>query len=77
MKTIAALFLADRLDHLTHSSYGILPFLQGGTHVICDRYYLSSYAYHVPYVSLDWVIRANALCAELKRPDITFLLIFR
>ncbi|HRG20086.1 MAG TPA: dTMP kinase [Saprospiraceae bacterium] len=73
-KTIAALFLADRLDHLTHSSYGILSLLQGGSHVICDRYYLSSYAYHVPYVSLDWVISANALCAELKRPDITFFI---
>ena len=73
-KTIAALFLADRLDHLNHSSYGILPFLQRGTHVICDRYYLSSYAYHVPYVSLDWVIAANALCADLKRPDLTFFI---
>ena len=45
-----------------------------GTHVICDRYYLSSYAYHVPYVSLDWVISANAICAELKRPDLTFFI---
>lgn len=73
-KTIAALFLADRLDHLTHSSYGILGQLAKGTHVISDRYYLSSYAYHVPYVSLDWVLSANAICAELKRPDITFFI---
>lgn len=73
-KTIAALFLADRLDHLTHSEYGILKHLESGTHVICDRYYLSSYAYHVPHVSLDWVIAANAICADLKRPDITFFI---
>ncbi len=73
-KTIAALFLADRIDHLTNSTYGILSKLMEGTHVICDRYYLSSYAYHVPHVSLDWVINANSICAELKRPDLTFFI---
>lgn len=73
-KTIAALFLADRVDHLTNSEYGILQFLSNGVHVITDRYYLSSYAYHVPHVSLDWVINANSICADLKRPDITFFI---
>ncbi|MFM2392897.1 MAG: hypothetical protein RLZZ546_879 [Bacteroidota bacterium] len=71
-QTIAALFLADRIDHLTHPQYGMLKFLNEGTHVITDRYYLSSYAYHVPYVTLDWVIEANSICAQLRRPDITF-----
>lgn len=71
-KTIAALFLADRIDHLTHPQYGMLPFMANGIHVITDRYYLSSYAYHVPHVSLDWVIAANSICADLRKPDITF-----
>ena len=73
-KTIAALFLADRVDHLTNPEYGMLQFLSNGVHVITDRYYLSSYAYHVPHVSLDWVINANSICADLKRPDITFFI---
>lgn len=73
-KTIAALFLADRIEHLTHSKHGILQYLRDNIHVISDRYYLSSYAYHVPHVSLDWVIEANSICANLKRPDITFFI---
>ncbi len=73
-KTIAALFLADRIDHLTNSAYGILSKLNNGEVVLCDRYYLSSYAYHVPYVTLDWVIQANSICASLRLADITFFI---
>ena len=73
-QSIAALFLADRLDHLQRPEDGILTQLQQGVHVLCDRYYFSSYAYHVPYVSLDWVIAANRPCAELRRPDLTLFL---
>jgi dTMP kinase len=71
-RTIAALFLADRIDHITHSEYGIMQFIDKGFYVLCDRYYLSSYAYHVPYVTMDWVIEANSICANLCRPDYTF-----
>lgn len=70
-RTIASLFLADRIDHLTHSEYGIMQYLSAGVNVVSDRYYLSSYAYHVPHVSLDWVIEANSICAAVKRPDLT------
>jgi dTMP kinase len=73
-KTIAALFLADRIDHLTHPEYGMLARLDANEIVLCDRYYLSSYAYHVPHVTLDWVIEANSICANLRRPDITFFI---
>ncbi len=69
-QTIAALFLADRLDHIQNEVNGILKMLDNGFHVICDRYYFSSYAYHVPHVSLDWVIEANSVAAKLLRPDI-------
>ncbi len=48
----------------------MLKQMEAGKHVISDRYYFSSYAYHVPHVSLDWVIDANSICAELLRPDL-------
>lgn len=69
-ETIAALFLADRIDHLQNKTNGILKYINSGYHILGDRYYLSSYAYHVPHVSLDWVISANSVCAELLKPDI-------
>ena len=47
-KTIAGLFVADRLDHLTNKTNGILKKMEDGYTVITDRYYFSSYAYHVP-----------------------------
>ncbi len=71
-KTIGALFLADRLDHIQNPVTGMLNYLEKGVHVISDRYYYSSYAYHVPMLSMDWVIRANSVCADLLRPDVVF-----
>lgn len=73
-KTIGALFLADRLDHIQNPVTGILNYLEKGINVISDRYYYSSYAYHVPALSLDWLIDANKICADLLRPDIVFYL---
>ncbi len=69
-RTIAALFAADRLHHLLHSTEGILAMLEKGCTVICDRYYLSSYAYHSVYMDMEWVIAANSLSAGLLRPDL-------
>ena len=68
-RTIAGLFVADRLDHLLGKTNGILKKLEEGYTVITDRYYFSSYAYHGAHMSLDWVIGANALSADLLRPD--------
>jgi dTMP kinase len=69
-RTIAALFVADRLDHLLNKTNGILKMLADGYTVITDRYYLSSYAYQSPYMDLNWVIQANSLSAGLLRPDL-------
>lgn len=69
-RTIAALFVADRLDHLLNKTNGVLKMLEDGYTVITDRYYLSSYAYQSPYMDLNWVIQANALSAGLLRPDL-------
>jgi dTMP kinase len=73
-KTIAGLFVADRLDHLLNKSCGILKKLDEGYTVITDRYYFSSYAYHGTHMPLEWVIEANRLSAELLRPDINIYL---
>ena len=52
-RTIAGLFVADRLDHLLNKSNGILKKLDEGYTVITDRYYFSSYAYHGTHMAMD------------------------
>ncbi|HEY2722707.1 MAG TPA: dTMP kinase [Chitinophagaceae bacterium] len=69
-RTIAALYAADRLDHLLNKTDGILKKMEEGYTVITDRYYFSSYAYHAVHMSMDWVIQANSLSADLLRPDL-------
>ncbi len=69
-RTIAGLFVADRLDHLLNNTNGILKKMKEGYTVITDRYYFSSYAYQGTHMPLDWVIEANSLSAELLRPDL-------
>jgi dTMP kinase len=73
-RTIAGLFVADRLDHLLNTTNGILKKLEEGFTVITDRYYFSSYAYHGAHMSMDWVIQANALSANLLRPDLNIFI---
>lgn len=69
-RTIAALFAADRLEHILNHQDGILKMLQQNYTVISDRYYLSSYAYHGTHMDMDWVIHTNKFCAELCKPNI-------
>jgi len=72
--TLAAMFLADRLDHIQNDEDGILKHLNDGIHVISDRYYFSSYAYHSLDVDMKWVIELNQAAAKILRPDITVFL---
>ena len=67
-RTIAALFAADRLDHVFGEN-GMLADMEKGLTVVCDRYYLSSYAYHSVGIDMDWVISMNAEAAKILRPD--------
>jgi dTMP kinase len=54
----ALLFAADRADHVEHE---ILPALNDGKVVVCDRYVYSSLAYQgATGLSLDWIERINA-----------------
>ena len=69
-RTIAALFVADRLHHILNKTDGMLKMLAEGYTVITDRYYLSSYAYQSAHVDLDWVMQANSLSASLLKPDL-------
>lgn len=73
-KTIAGLFVADRLNHLLNQTNGMIKMLNDGFTVITDRYYFSSYAYHGVHMPVDWVIQANALSADLLRPDLNIFI---
>ncbi len=67
-RCLALLFAADRVDHLETD---ILPKLEGGVVVICDRYYLSSLAYQSLNVERRWLEQINSKCIT---PDITIYL---
>jgi len=73
-RTIAALYAADRLEHLLNKKDGILKKLAEGYTVITDRYYFSSYAYHGVHMNMDWVIELNSLAANLLRPDLNIFI---
>ena len=73
-RAIAALFAADRIDHITNSVNGLLKKLDEGVSVLCDRYYFSSFAYNGGFVPLDWVIELNKPAMSLLRPDLTIFL---
>jgi len=65
---MALLYAADRLDHIRA---GVLPRLEAGTHIVCDRYRLSSYAYQGLTMGQEWV---RALNSHSIAPDITFFI---
>ncbi|WP_293879450.1 dTMP kinase [Sphingobacterium sp. UBA1498] len=69
-RAIAALFVADRIDHLLNPVNGILKKLEEGYTVVCDRYYFSSYAYHADDIDLEWLVEANSISQNLLKPDI-------
>lgn len=73
-RAIALLFAADRIDHIRNSVNGIEKKLREGVTVLCDRYYLSSFAYNGGFVPLEWVIELNRFAMELLRPDLTVFL---
>lgn len=70
-RVIAALFAADRLDHLLNEENGIAAKVENGTTVITDRYYFSSYAYHSVDMPMEWVIQVNEQSARILRPTVT------
>lgn len=70
----AALFLADRLEHITNPEFGIRKKLGEGYTVICDRYYYSSFAYQGTASDMQWVMDINLNCPEILKPDLCIFL---
>jgi dTMP kinase len=68
--TLAALFAADRMDHLYHrdGEGGIAAHLERGVDVLTDRYYLSSFAYQGMTLDWEWIWHMHDRCL---RPDVT------
>jgi len=67
------LFLADRNQHIREL---IIPSIENGIIVICDRFYHSTYAYQAGgrRVSIETVKRLNEIALEGLKPDLTFLI---
>jgi dTMP kinase len=71
--TEAALFIASRAELVQAK---VRPALERGTHVVLDRYLLSTYAYQIHGRGLDedTVRAANRLATDGLAPDLTVLL---
>lgn len=70
--THALLFAADREEHLREV---IIPALEQGSVMICDRYVYASMAYQgAREVDPDEIWRMNNALPHFRRPDITLLL---
>lgn len=73
-RVIAALFAADRLDHLLNEVDGILEKVNDGITVVSDRYCLSSYAYQSVDIPMDWVIAMNGQSNQILRPTVNIFI---
>lgn len=73
-RTVAALYAADRIEHLFHPEEGLLHKLSEGYHVIASRYYFSSLAYQSEHASPGWVASLNMMAKRTLPADITIFL---
>lgn len=65
-ETVALLYAADRVEHITED---LLPRLEAGQTVLCDRYYFSNFAYQTLTSDLEDLLRYNAFARRTLRPD--------
>lgn len=73
-RTVAALYAADRIEHLFHPEEGLLHKLAEGYHVIASRYYFSSLAYQSEFADPGWIASLNMMAKRTLPADITFFL---
>ena len=73
-RTVAALFAADRIEHIFHAEEGLLRKLADGYQVIASRYYFSSLAYQSEYADPGWIASLNGLAKRTLPADITIFL---
>ncbi|NLI93649.1 MAG: dTMP kinase [Peptococcaceae bacterium] len=66
--SLALLFAADRIDHNNNK---IIPVLEKGDYVICDRYLWSTYAYQGRKNDDSWLKEINKYA---YRPDLTIFI---
>lgn len=71
---IAALFMADRVQHNMNPVWGLQKLLDSGRTVLCDRYYYSSMAYQGTVSDWDWVADMNLNSPEIRKPDLCIFL---
>ena len=65
-ESMAYLHVADRLEHIEF----MLPLLESGTHIVCDRYYPSNMAYNSgDALSVEDIYELNRPCAMRLAPD--------
>lgn len=65
-ESMAYMHVADRLEHIDY----MLPLLDGGTNIVCDRYYVSNMAYNATEkLPMEKVFELNIPCREALRPD--------
>jgi dTMP kinase len=67
-QTMALLFAADRYEHIKND---IIPHLEGGIHVLCDRYVLSNLAYQGLALDCNEIYEYNKASINLLFPDLT------
>lgn len=70
-ESMAYMHVADRLEHIEY----MLPLLDAGNSIVCDRYYVSNMAYNATeLLSMEDIFALNAPCRRLLAPDaIVFL----
>lgn len=72
--TLAALFAADRLEHLLRPEVGILARLAAGQVVVSSRYYFSSLAYQSEEVDPAIILDFNRPAMHLRPAALTIFL---
>lgn len=70
-ETEALLYAADRNEHVIKE---ILPQLEQGNHVLCDRYYFSNLAYQALSCNLDDLMAYNKRVINLLKADMTIFI---
>lgn len=66
-ETMALLYAADRREHVEE----IIPLLEQGINVLCDRYYFSNFVYQADAVSFERLMAYNSFAMDNLKPDIT------
>jgi len=73
-RTTAALFAADRIEHIFNPDEGLLHQLAEGYHVIASRYYFSSLAYQSEFADPGWIASLNMMAKRTLPADVTIFL---